>query len=57
MGESGGVASLARFKERFGAVPYTFSELRLERFPVTAVEDWAERVKGTLEARLLAADP
>jgi hypothetical protein len=55
MGESGGVASLARFKERFGAVPYTFSELRLERVPVTAVEDWAGRVKGALEARLLAA--
>ena len=55
MGESGGVASLARFKERFGARPYAFSELRLERLPVTTAEGWVSRVKCMVEARLLAA--
>jgi len=36
MGESGSSASLARFKERFGARPYEYVEYRLERMPFTS---------------------
>jgi hypothetical protein len=38
MGESGASASLARFKERFGARPYDYAEYRLESVPLTTVE-------------------
>ncbi len=34
MGQSGGVASLEHFKERFGGVPYRFAEYYVERVPV-----------------------
>ena len=35
MGESGASKPLAHFKERFGARPYSYSEYRLERLPIT----------------------
>jgi hypothetical protein len=54
MGESGGVASLEFFKERFGARPVRFSELRLERLPVTSLEAGVARVMAAAESRLLA---
>ena len=38
MGESGGVASLAAFKERFGAVPHTYHEYPLRTGPVEPSE-------------------
>ncbi|MCB0209643.1 MAG: GNAT family N-acetyltransferase [Anaerolineae bacterium] len=38
MGESGGSSSLASYKERFGAEPYTYAEYRLERLPVTSAD-------------------
>ena len=36
--ETGQSQSLARFKERFGAVPVDFGDYRIERFPVTKVD-------------------
>jgi len=36
--ETGESQSLARFKERFGAVPVEYSDYRIERFPVTKVD-------------------
>jgi lipid II:glycine glycyltransferase (peptidoglycan interpeptide bridge formation enzyme) len=41
LGESGGSASLADYKERFGARPWDYPELRLERLPVTRTDDLA----------------
>ena len=38
MGETGTSASLARFKECFGAIPYSYSEYYLERLPITQVD-------------------
>lgn len=38
MGESGGSASLARYKEKYGAVGFDYPELRLEHLPVTRVD-------------------
>lgn len=38
LAESGASASLARFKERFGAVPVDYSEYRIERLSITAVD-------------------
>lgn len=44
MGESGRSASLAQYKERWGARACRYRELHLERLPVTAVTD---AIKGT----------
>ena len=38
LGESGDSASLARFKEKLGAVAHPYSEYRLERLPVTRMD-------------------
>lgn len=38
LGESGTSVSLAHFKEKFGAVGYSYDEVRLERMPFTAVD-------------------
>ncbi len=38
LGESGRSSSLSDYKERFGARPHEYPELRLERIPVTAVD-------------------
>jgi hypothetical protein len=38
LGESGQSTSLAQFKERFGARPVDYAEIRLERLPVTRVD-------------------
>ena len=38
MGESGNSASLARFKEKFGARPVPYAQYRFERLPVTAAD-------------------
>ena len=39
LGESGNSVPLSRFKERFGATHYDYSEILLERFPVSRIED------------------
>lgn len=41
MGESGGNTSLSDYKERFGAEPIVYSEYRIERIPLLAVDGWA----------------
>jgi hypothetical protein len=49
MGESGGVSSLMRYKERFGAKAYPIAEYRIERLPLTQLEsavDHAQRQVG-----------
>ena len=38
LGESGQSASLAQFKEKFGARPFDYAELRLERLPWTPTD-------------------
>ena len=38
LGESGWSASLAQFKESFGAQPYPYAEYRLERLPLSRAE-------------------
>jgi hypothetical protein len=38
MGESGSSDSLAQFKRRFGGVAHSYSELRIERFPITKID-------------------
>ena len=44
MGDTGQSASLARFKAGFGAEPQDYTELRLERLPVTAVDERLRRL-------------
>lgn len=39
LGESGDSASLAAFKERFGAEPVSYQEYRIERAPFTAIDN------------------
>ena len=39
MGESGGIASLERFKLKLGARPQDITEYRLERVPLSALQD------------------
>ena len=52
MGESGGSTSLAEFKERFGAQPVDYAELRLERLPYTRADQAARNlVKKVLRFR------
>ncbi len=50
MGESGQSAALAQFKEKFGARPFDYAELRLDRLPWTradaALRRAAKRVLG-----------
>jgi len=43
MGETGTSENLARFKSHFGAQPYTYSEYRLERLPITSLDN---RLRG-----------
>lgn len=38
LGESGRSTSLAQYKERFGARPVDYAEIRLERLPVTRID-------------------
>lgn len=44
MGESGESEALAQFKEKLGAVPYDYAELRLERLPWTRMDGVMRRV-------------
>ena len=54
MGESGTSTSMARYKEQFGAQPYDYEELRIERLPLTradqAVRSTVKRVVGFKDA-------
>jgi len=54
MGESGGVESLMKFKERFGATRRDFAGYRLERLPFTAATSRLMKLKGFAEGALLA---
>ena len=38
LGESGSSTSLSQYKERFGARPVDYTEIRLERLPLTRVD-------------------
>lgn len=52
MGDSGQSASLAQFKERFGAKPFAYEEYRFERVPLTPAENAATgAVKRLLKFR------
>jgi lipid II:glycine glycyltransferase (peptidoglycan interpeptide bridge formation enzyme) len=44
MGETGGSASLAQFKTRFGAVAVPYSELLFERLPLHGMQSSAKRL-------------
>ncbi len=44
MGESGRNASLADYKERFGAAPFDYDEYRIERLPLLRVDQTARAV-------------
>lgn len=44
MGESGRSGPLASYKERFGARPFDYPELRMERLPITRVDTAARTV-------------
>jgi hypothetical protein len=44
MGESGDSESLARYKEKFGAQPVEYAEIRLERLPYTRVDQGVRSV-------------
>ncbi len=46
MGETGRSSSLAQFKEGFGAVPYEYAEYRVERLPITAMD---QRLRGMVK--------
>lgn len=52
MGESGGVASLERFKAHLGARERQLAEYRLERLPLTRLQDQLDRIRGAVETRL-----
>lgn len=41
LGESGESEGLSRFKERFGATPYSYNEYRMERVPYTRLDHTA----------------
>jgi hypothetical protein len=44
MGETGGSASLAQFKSRFGAAAVPYSEYRYERIPISWIESGARKL-------------
>ncbi len=56
MGESGNSASLAYFKEGFGAEPHRYEEYHLERLPLTQLVERARKVAGRI-ARVRHAQP
>lgn len=53
MGESGGVKSLMHFKARFGAEPYSYSQYRLERLPISSLRHRTSALGRTVERRLM----
>lgn len=56
LGESGASASLASYKERFGAVPVDYAEYRVERFPHTRL-DHAARTAAKAALRFRDTGP
>lgn len=44
MGETGDSRLLSRFKERFGSKPYRYAEYRIERLPITFLNNFVKRV-------------
>jgi hypothetical protein len=44
MGETGTSEALAHFKSRFGAVPYSYAEYRIERLPITRINGWSKNI-------------
>ena len=53
MGESGGVETRMRFKERFGATPRPHAGFRLERLPITPVTAQVARARSRAEDLVL----
>ncbi|HLN76447.1 MAG TPA: GNAT family N-acetyltransferase [Nocardioidaceae bacterium] len=51
-GQSGGVAALERFKQTFGATPRESVELRLERLPVTRLQQLRGRAEAQVSRQL-----
>lgn len=56
LGESGNSARLSYFKERCGARPFDYAELRFERLPITKLDDAARRTVKRL-TRFRDAEP
>ena len=50
MGESGGVASLERFKQKLGGQPRPMAEYRLERLPLSKLQDSTASALKRLES-------
>jgi len=54
MGESSGIRSLERFKERMGARPHTVAEYRLERLPLSRLQRRLHAARLRLEELIVA---
>jgi hypothetical protein len=54
MRESGGVQSLIRFKQSMGATPRRAVDYRIERLPLTALEDVTNRAESALQTMIIA---
>ncbi|NUK86757.1 GNAT family N-acetyltransferase [Streptomyces lunaelactis] len=52
MGESGGVTSLEQFKANLGGGVRTLAEYRIERLPLTGLQDRLGRIRNAVDARL-----
>jgi len=53
MGESGGVASLERFKQKLGGQPRPMAEYRLERLPLSKLQDSTASALKRLESYVI----
>jgi hypothetical protein len=56
MGESGGVASLERFKVKLGGRPQPITEYRIERFPLSRLQAGGSTAMHRLESLLTRRD-
>jgi hypothetical protein len=55
MGESGGVASLVRFKRTLGATPRAGVDVRIERLPLSAVEELGSRAERVVREAIVSS--
>jgi hypothetical protein len=53
MGESGGVASLMHFKQRFGARAHRYVEYRCERLPISRMDNWLHGLSRRVEDQMI----
>lgn len=54
MGESGGVSSLLRFKRTLGATPRAGVDVRVERLPLSAVEEFDSRAERAVRETIIS---